>query len=147
MSAVAGLLAYVGAYTINPLFLKVNISALNIIRFIAPIIEEILKALIIFYIIRQQDFSYFVDTAIYGFTIGIAFAIIENYQYVLGNPATSMASAISRVISTNLMHATTSSIASVFLGIGRFEKSTKKSPSVFQGFLLPLSSTVFTTTL
>ena len=43
--------------------------------FIAPILEELVKALVLIYLIRRPTFTYFVDGAIYGFAAGIGFAV------------------------------------------------------------------------
>lgn len=136
ISALAGLTAFGAAYFINPLFLRLNISTTNIIRFVAPAVEEILKALILIYLVRRRDFTYFVEAAIYGFTIGIGFAIIENYQYLFQNSQVGLAVAINRVISTNLVHATASSVAGIFIGLGHFSKRYSRLPVSLAGLLL-----------
>jgi len=56
-------------------------------RYFAPVSEKS-SALILIYLVRRP-FTYFVDGAIYGFAIGVGFAIIENYSYIFGN-TTSM---------------------------------------------------------
>ncbi len=136
ISALAGLLAYASAYFINPLFLKLNISTTHIIRFVAPVVEEILKALILIYLVQRRDFAYFVEAAIYGFTIGIGFAIIENYQYLIQHSDIGLALAINRVISTNLVHATASSVAGIFIGFGRFSRKSFRIPTGLLGLTL-----------
>src|SRR5690349_10609870 len=55
------------------LALQVNTAALNfvslglLVTLVAPMIEEVLKSLILGYYVRRPDFTYFVDGAIYGF--------------------------------------------------------------------------------
>ena len=118
-----GALAYMTAAKINS-FLLANgvISVDNLVRFSAPVLEEILKGSILLYLISRADFTYFVDGAIYGFTIGIGFAVFENMEYVLyaGDP---MFLALARVFSTNLIHATTCGSIGIALGLSRFERS------------------------
>ena len=60
------------------------VTRLQVVRYTAPVAEEILKALILIYLVRRPQFTYFVDGAIYGFAIGIGFAVFENYQYIGG---------------------------------------------------------------
>src|SRR5512136_1642164 len=55
-----------------------------VVTLAAPIIEEILKSLILIYAVRRRDFTYFVDGAICGFAAGTAFAVLENLFYVAG---------------------------------------------------------------
>ncbi len=82
-----------------------------------------LKGAILLYLIRRTDFTYFVDGAIYGFTVGIGFAIIENFEYVLSNPSAALTLALMRVLSVNLIHATACGSIGIALGLSRFERS------------------------
>lgn len=119
-----GALAYLVAARINSALLQNGlISVQNLVRYNAPVIEEILKGAILLYLIRRADFTYFVDGAIYGFTSGIGFAVFENIEYVLGNPAAAMGLALARVFSTNLIHATACGAIGIALGLSRFERS------------------------
>jgi RsiW-degrading membrane proteinase PrsW (M82 family) len=94
-----------------------------IVRLIAPIEEEILKGLLLLFLVRRKEFTYFVDGAIYGFAIGIGFAVFENYEYLFyASQASLLSIAIVRVISTNMMHATCSAIIGIALGYSRFSK-------------------------
>ena len=87
-----------------------------VVRLTAPIIEEILKALILIYLIRRPSFRYFVDGAIYGFGVGIGFAVVENFSYLSSSGNAALALAASRVLSTSLMHAMASAIVGISLG-------------------------------
>jgi hypothetical protein len=107
-------------------------------RLSAPVIEEILKALILIYLVRRPKFTYFVDGAIYGFAIGIGFAIVENYSYVFGNPGAALGVATSRVLSTNLIHATASAMMGITFGLARFERSFARAITLLAGLLLAM---------
>lgn len=48
----------------------------------APIVEEVFKSLILLYLVRRADTTFFVDGAVYGFAAGIGFAIAENMLYL-----------------------------------------------------------------
>lgn len=88
----------------------------------APIVEELLKALILIYFIRQPRFRYFVDGAVYGYAAGIGFAISENIFYVAHNPTGAegvLTLAISRGLSAALMHAAASAIVGISFGMSR----------------------------
>lgn len=122
-----GVAAYALAYILQSNLIGSGILTKDqVVRFSAPILEEILKGAILFYLIRRADFTYFVDGAIYGFTVGIGFAIIENFEYVIFNPTTAVTLALMRVLSTNLIHATASGLIGIALGLSRFE-STRSS--------------------
>ena len=87
---------------------------------VAPIVEEILKSLILVYLARRPDFAYFVDGAIYGFAAGIGFSVLENLWYMAQPQAAGQGImlVVSRSFSTCLMHGSASALVGV--SIGRF---------------------------
>lgn len=119
-----GALAYLVAAKINSYLLANKlISVDNLVRYSAPVLEEILKGALLLYLIRRADFTYFVDGAIYGFTIGIGFAVFENVEYVRFASGDALFLALARVFSTNLIHATTCGSIGIALGLSRFERA------------------------
>ncbi len=133
------------AFTVASLFNRILIDTgtldrLTTVQFAAPVIEEILKGAFLLYLVRRPQFTYFVDGAIYGFSVGIGFAVFENYQYVFGNLNAALGIAIGRVISTNLMHATTSALLGIGFGLARFERGSSRSATV--GLALTLAMVV-----
>jgi RsiW-degrading membrane proteinase PrsW (M82 family) len=124
LSFLAGVVAFWLASEANRITINQGwLPRLDVIRYSAPIIEEILKGLILWYLISRPRFTYFVEGAVYGFAAGIGFAIVENFQYIQGAQAAGLMLALSRVISTNLMHAAATSILGIFLGQARFERT------------------------
>jgi hypothetical protein len=105
------------------------------IRFVAPIVEEILKAMILIYLVRRENFTYFVDGAIYGFAVGIGFAVFENYFYLSQDEAQALSTAIGRVLSTNLMHATASAVVGTALGFSRFQRFQGRAVLLISGLV------------
>ncbi|MDO8753183.1 MAG: PrsW family intramembrane metalloprotease [Anaerolineales bacterium] len=119
-----GVGAYYIAVQVNSELVRSQLITRDVmVRFTAPIVEEILKCAILIYLIRRSDFTYFVDGAIYGFTAGIGFAIVENFEYIFSHPSAALALALARVFSTNLIHATASGSIGIALGISRFERA------------------------
>jgi RsiW-degrading membrane proteinase PrsW (M82 family) len=132
--------AYLLAAPINDAIVNSNLLSEDLLRrFGAPVIEEILKALFLFYLVRRADFKYFVDGAIFGFACGIGFAVFENYEYVLGSPGIAVALALSRVLSTNLIHATASALIGISLGYGRLQRSWGQAGLIAGGLLLAMA--------
>ena len=74
LSFLWGGMAFVLSFFINNAVLA-YVSYTTLVVFTAPIVEEILKSLILVYHVQQSDFTYFVDGAIYGFAAGTAFAV------------------------------------------------------------------------
>lgn len=111
----------------------------SVIRFEAPIVEEIFKGLILFYLVQRPQFTYSVDGAVYGFAAGIGFAVAENIEYVTSDPNIAMAVALQRVFSTNLIHASSSAIIGIALGMFRLEKSRSRWLFFLGGVILAIS--------
>ncbi len=79
-------------------------------RYIAPVIEETAKALVIIWLVRANRIGFLVDGAIYGFAIGTGFAVVENICYwnSLSNPSLNLW--IVRGFGTAVMHGGTTAI-------------------------------------
>src|SRR5262249_32349285 len=92
--------------------------------FTGPIVEEILKAAVLVYLIQQPRFRYIVDGAIYGFAAGIGFSVAENLFYLNGYG--SLGLVVARVLSTSLMHATASGLVGISLGRVRRARSNHR---------------------
>lgn len=140
ISFTCGALAYFLAAKINPAVIQSGLASRSeVIRIIAPILEEILKSLILIYLIQRADFNYIVDGVIYGFGVGMGFAIFENWEYVTGHPSIALSVAIARVFSTNLIHATGSGIISGGLAYRRSDVSWKGWATILIGYLFSIS--------
>ncbi len=79
-------------------------------RYCSPIVEEVLKALYVFYLIRAKKTGFMVDAAIYGFAIGAGFALVENVYYLRSLSDATILLWIVRGFGTALMHGGTTAI-------------------------------------
>lgn len=121
-----GVFAFFIAYQINVRIVG-DIGRDNLVRFAAPVIEEILKSLILVYLIQRPAFRYIVDGATYGFGAGIGFAVAENIDYLSSaSTGATLSLAISRVLSASLMHATASAMVGISLGRIRRSRDAEK---------------------
>lgn len=108
LTLAAGLCAYLLAVVINRSAAQSGwLTWDQIVWTLAPFAEELLKSLVLVYLVSRADFNYVVDGALYGFGAGIGFAVIENVEYIQGARIEyALALAVMRVFSTNLVHAT-----------------------------------------
>ena len=132
-----GLVSFALAYGVNTFSLNF-VSYAIFVTVIAPIVEEILKSLMLVYYIRKPDFTYFVDGAIYGFASGIGFSVFENYYYLYGEEA-ALVMTIGRVLSTCLMHGTTSALVGITLGRFRFQRRAGRTLSLIGGLAVAMA--------
>ena len=73
-------------------------------RYVSPIVEESLKALVIIYLFRSSRVGFLVDSAIMGFAVGAGFALVENFQYLQMYSTASFAVWMVRGFGTAIMH-------------------------------------------
>jgi len=79
-------------------------------RYIAPVVEDVLKATYLIFLIRKEKVGFMVDAAIYGFAIGAGFAFIENIFYLQKIQDANVLVWIVRGFGTAIMHGTTTAI-------------------------------------
>lgn len=116
-----GVVAFFLSLETNTFFVSVTRDYMIVVTVIGPIVEEIYKSLLLIYFVRRSDFTYFVDGAIYGFAIGIGFAVIENLFYLSsGASDQGLLVAVCRVFSSSLMHGSATALVGIGLGRQRF---------------------------
>jgi protease PrsW len=73
-------------------------------RYVAPLVEETLKAAVLAWLIRARRVGMLVDGAIFGFAIGTGFALVENYAFLVQRPDSALALQVIRGFGTAIMH-------------------------------------------
>ena len=82
-------------------------------RYIAPVTEESLKALVLIYPLRKRQVAFLVDAAIIGFAVGAGFALVENIEYLRALADRSIWMWIVRGFGSAILHATTTAITAI----------------------------------
>jgi RsiW-degrading membrane proteinase PrsW (M82 family) len=100
----------------------------------APIAEEVFKSLVLFYVSRRPEFTYFVDGARYGFASGIGFSIAENFFYIFYFPTAGIALPLVRSFSVCLMHGSASGLVGAAVGRFRFQKRSGRGLAMLGGW-------------
>ncbi|HNA88023.1 MAG TPA: PrsW family glutamic-type intramembrane protease [Anaerolineales bacterium] len=136
LTLICGVVAYYLAVQVNEGVSRAGLvtSWEQVVRFTAPIAEEILKSIILIYLVSRADFNYVVDGAIYGFGVGIGFAMVENIQYIDNFAEKALLVAVFRVFSTNLMHATSSGLIGTALAYRRGDATWKSWAVILAGY-------------
>jgi RsiW-degrading membrane proteinase PrsW (M82 family) len=86
----------------------------NYSRFIAPWIEEALKAILMVLLFRFNRIGYKLDAVISGFAIGAGFSVIENIFYLTIFPFYGAGTWLVRGLGTAVMHGTTLAVLAAF---------------------------------
>jgi RsiW-degrading membrane proteinase PrsW (M82 family) len=80
----------------------------------APFVEEVFKSLVLLYLVRRADTTFFVDGAVYGFASGIGFAIAENMLYLSRvDVDTGFVVGTMRAFVSSVMHGSTTAIVGI----------------------------------
>jgi RsiW-degrading membrane proteinase PrsW (M82 family) len=136
---VLGGAAAAASYTVNGILLsRFAIDFTTYSRYVAPVVEESAKALILIWFIRSQRTGFLVDAAIYGFAVGTGFALLENAYYLRSIPDTHLVVWLIRGLGTAVMHGGTTSI----FGIGSQLLAEFRSPKQISIFLPGLLTAV-----
>ena len=99
--ALAAFFSYwVNSYFIN--YFDLNLTRYS--RYVAPVVEEALKATIMIFLFRTNRIGFLVDAAILGFAVGAGFGVIENFYYLYAATDAHIAVWIVRGFGTAIMH-------------------------------------------
>ena len=106
-----GGIAAVVTYPFSGAFLdSLPIGFNNYSRFVAPWIEEALKAIAIISLFRFNRIGFKLDAVISGFAVGAGFSVVENIFYLLRFPDLAPSVWMVRGLGTAVMHGTTLAI-------------------------------------
>ena len=87
-----------------------EMSAALSVPFYAPLIEEILKALVALCAMRLFRIVFFAEALCYGAAIGAGFSLFENIIYIYFSPDMLFATALFRGLGTSMLHIGCSSL-------------------------------------
>ena len=112
-SLAAGAVAAAASYAAWPTLLLSGLSDDAAVRYLAPCVEEALKASVVVVLIVSGRIGFLVDAALLGFGIGAGFALAENVLYLNALPQASLALWLVRGFGTAMLHGGTTSIFAI----------------------------------
>jgi RsiW-degrading membrane proteinase PrsW (M82 family) len=108
-----GCLVALATLVLHGWLLSLGLDPAVVRRYVAPLLEETLKASYVLVLIRTGKIGFLVDAAILGFAVGTGFALIENVYYARMLGASDLPLWIVRGLGTAVMHGSTTAIASI----------------------------------
>ena len=111
--AAGGLAAFAGTRLHGALLDAGLVSEAALSRWVAPVTEELLKALPVAWLLARRRIGFLVDAAILGFAVGAGFALVENVEYLRALGQGSLFLWIVRGFGTAVLHGGTASILAV----------------------------------
>lgn len=110
----AGGAAALAAMLVNGVLLSELLQDRTVLTlYVAPAVEEILKAAYLIYLLRAHRVGFLVDAAIFGFGIGTGFALVENIYYLSSRPGADLYLWVIRGFGTALMHGAATAIVGI----------------------------------
>jgi RsiW-degrading membrane proteinase PrsW (M82 family) len=99
-------------------------------RYVAPVTEEVLKALVVVWLFRTHRIGFLVDGAIFGFAVGAGFAVAENFIYLYRAGDSQLAVWVVRGFGTAIMHG---SVTAMFAIVSQAltERNMKINPLLY----------------
>jgi protease PrsW len=114
LSVGAGVAAGVASYGVNVLLRPaLDLDFTGYSRYVAPIVEETLKAGFVVFLLQRNKIGFVVDGAIHGFGIGTGFSLLENLYYLRVFPDATVWTWIVRGLGTAIMHGGTTAIVAM----------------------------------
>ena len=120
-----------GALALGPLGLEFKVYS----RYLAPLVEELLKGAVIVWLIGRHRVAFLVDAAICGFAVGAGFAMVENLFYLHLLPDAALGVWVVRGFGTAIMHGGATAMFGI-LGLILSERAGRHGPREFLPGLL-----------
>ncbi len=126
--------AAAGAFYLSALWLNTGIPDRAWLT--APLVEELLKGLVIVWLIWRGHISFMVEGAIYGFAVGAGFAAVENlvYLHYLGN--TGLFVWLVRGVGTAVLHGGGTAIVGILAASQAHRPLARQALGLASGWLL-----------
>lgn len=127
----AGALLTLVAYVVNTELRSLSgLSFSAYSRYVAPLTEELLKALVVIWLFRTHRIGFLVDGAIFGFAVGAGFAVAENFIYLYRAGDQQLAVWVVRGFGTAVMHG---SVTAMFAIVSQAltERNMKINPLLY----------------
>lgn len=133
----AGAIAAGLSYWINGQLLDATgLSLVAYSRYVAPLVEEALKGLILIWLVQAGRVGFLVDAAIFGFAVGAGFALVENLWYMAQIADPRVGVWIVRGFGTAIMHGGATAIFAVVLRALVQGRHRTHVSAILAGFLL-----------
>lgn len=102
---------------------------------VAPLVEEVVKAVFLLWTVRDRRFDNVTDGLVYGTAIGLGFGMTENFLYFLGAETAGqwLGMVLVRTLFSAVLHAAATGTAGLFIGWGKFRSAGARVPAGLAG--------------
>lgn len=128
------------SFSINQFLRNTFVDPRLLRRFVAPAVEETLKAIPVLLLLRFRRIGFLIDAAICGFAVGAGFALTENVYYLAELSSHQPSLWVVRGFGTAMMHGGTTAIVAMTAKVLSDRKESDAIlfaiPGILAGFLL-----------
>jgi RsiW-degrading membrane proteinase PrsW (M82 family) len=136
VALVSGAAAAAFSASLWPTLLLSGLSDDAAVRYVAPLVEEALKASVVILLVVSGRVGFLVDAALLGFGIGAGFALAENVLYLRELPHATLGLWLVRGFGTAMLHGGTTSIFAI-LARALGDRFPRRPYAVFLPALVP----------
>ncbi len=131
----AGFCFFINTYLIS----TIGIPFETYSGFVAPVVEESIKLMMLLILIRKNKIGFMIDAAIYGFAIGSAFSLAENafYLFHFAGSESNLMVWITRGFGTALMHGGTTAIFGI-MTMSALNRQSNELIAIFSGTFIAI---------
>ena len=133
LALVWGGVGYLGTYQLNALFIDGGVDAKAVGILFTPIIQQILVILGVLFILSREKFDNLIDGAVYGWAMGLGFAMLESIQYIFTVGDAPLGIILARSFATTLVAATSSAITGLVVTQFYFRHHANRFIILFSG--------------
>ena len=127
------------AYLVNQALADaLDLSRAVLSRYVAPVVEELVKAMVLIFLLRTHRIGFLVDAAILGFAVGTGFALVENTYYLQVQSDAHMGVWIVRGFGTAIMHGGCTAMFAVIAAALSETRADLKARDLLPGLLLAM---------
>lgn len=127
-----GCVAAIVSFAANRCLLGLNLDSHVLRGYIAPVVEESVKSIYVFYLLRKERVGFMVDAGIRGFAVGTGFALAENIYYARTLGDYGLMLWLIRGLGTAIMHGSATAIVGILA-----KGLADRNPSRFVWTFLP----------
>jgi RsiW-degrading membrane proteinase PrsW (M82 family) len=115
LALAGGIVAALAAFGANRILLDAAHLPPSLLRaWAAPLVEELLKAVLVVWLVSTDRVGFVVDAAVLGFGVGAGFAVAENVYYANALHDPTLALWLVRGLGTAVMHGSATALFAIF---------------------------------
>ena len=128
-----GAFGYFLTIQLNTYLLSQGVEKDALFIFFAPIVQQILVALGVFYVLSREKSDNLIEGAVFGWAVGLGLAILDSIYYIRSLPEIALDVVLARSLSTTLVYATAAAITGLVMTQFYFRHRSNRAVILLSG--------------